>query len=226
MNLHMNSPLKVIDRGRRWGDNRCAMKRSKARLIAGLTAAGFLLLLPAAAQSANFWSEKMKEYDPIIQTVAAEHEIDADFIHAVIKAESAYNRWAISRAGAQGLMQLMPGTASIYGVKDVFDPEQNIRGGVKFLRVLLNLYDGDPKKTLAAYNAGQEAVKKYGGIPPYEETRTYIRRVMATFNGAPAAEDLRSPGRVGETDSDERSAAGRKTFRPRNFLKPPARGDP
>jgi len=181
----MNSPLKVIDRERLRGDYSLIMTRTKACLIAGLTAAGFLLLLPAAARSASFWSEKMKQYDSIIQSVAFEHGVNADFVHAVIKAESAYNRWAISRAGAQGLMQLMPATAAIYGVKDVFDPEQNIRGGVKFLEVLLKLYDGDPKKTLAAYNAGQEAVKKYGGIPPYEETRTYIQRVMATFH-APA----------------------------------------
>src|SRR4030042_5583260 len=104
------------------------------------------------------------KYDPLVKAIAAEHGLDADFVHAVIKAESAYNRYAVSEAGAQGLMQLMPATAAAYGVKDVFDPEENIRGGVKFLKVLLRLYDGNLKKTLAAYNAGQEAVKKYGGI--------------------------------------------------------------
>lgn len=144
----------------------------------------------------------MKEkYDPYIQTIAAEHGVDADFVHAVITAESAYNRYAISRAGAQGLMQLMPSTASAYGVKDVFDPEDNIRGGVKFLKTLLRLYNGNLKKTLAAYNAGQEAVKKYGGIPPYAETRTYISRVMASYQ---------APGAPGRTRIYEfRDASGR-----------------
>jgi len=158
------------------------MTRNAIRIAAGLTAAGFLfLLLPAAGYSANFWSRMKDKYDPFVETIAAEHSLDADFVHAVIKAESAYNRYAVSKAGAQGLMQLMPATAAAYGVKDVFDPEENIRGGVKFLKVLLKLYDGNLKKTLAAYNAGQEAVKKYGGIPPYAETQTYISRVLATY---------------------------------------------
>ncbi|MHB8054571.1 MAG: lytic transglycosylase domain-containing protein [Candidatus Aminicenantales bacterium] len=163
------------------------MTSLRLRLIAAFTAAGFLLLLfPAAAHSASFWSEKKKEYDAIIKTVSAEQGLEEDFVHAVIKAESAYNCWAISRAGAQGLMQLMPATAVTYGVKNVFDAEENIRGGVKFLKVLLKLYEGSKTRALAAYNAGQEAVKKYGGIPPYEETRTYIKRVMANYQAAPA----------------------------------------
>jgi len=150
-----------------------------------LTAAGFLLLLlPAAGNAAGLWSTKKTEYDQSIRNISAEYGVDSDFVHAVIKAESAYNRWAISKAGAQGLMQLMPATAAAYGVTDVFDPEDNIRGGVKFLKVLMKLYNGDHKKTLAAYNAGQEAVKKYGGIPPYAETRTYISRVMSTFHAS------------------------------------------
>ena len=157
------------------------MTSRATRIAAGLTAAGFLLLLlPAAGNSANFWSRMKDKYDPLVNTIAAEHGVDADFVHAVIKAESAYNKNAISKAGAQGLMQLMPATAVAYGVKDVFDAEDNIRGGVKFLKALLKLYDWNLKKTLAAYNAGQEAVKKYNGIPPYAETRTYISRVLAT----------------------------------------------
>jgi len=167
------------------------MSKAVVRIAAGWAVAGFLLLLlPAPGHSAGFRSRMKEKYDPYIQTIAAEHGVDADFVHAVITAESAYNRYAISRAGAQGLMQLMPSTASAYGVKDVFDPEDNIRGGVKFLKMLLRLYNGNLKKTLAAYNAGQEAVKKYGGIPPYAETRTYISRVMASYQ-APAA-----PGRT------------------------------
>ena len=183
----MNSPLKVIDPRRRLDDDNRVMSRYRTRRIAALTAAGFLLLLfPAAADAAGLWVKKKSDYDRIIQTVALEYGLDADFVHAVIKAESAYNRWAVSRAGAQGLMQLMPATAITYGVKDVWDPEQNIRGGVKFLKDLWRLYDGNVKKILAAYNAGQEAVKKYGGIPPYEETRTYINRVLAAYQAPPA----------------------------------------
>ena len=183
----MISPLKVIDPRRRRGDHNPIMFRYRMRLIAALTAAGFLLLLsPAAADAASLWTKKKNDYDRIVQNVALEYGLDADFVHAVIKAESAYNRWAVSRAGAQGLMQLMPATAVTYGVKDVWDPEQNIRGGVKFLKALWKLYDGNIKNILAAYNAGQEAVKKYGGIPPYQETRTYIKRVLATYQAPPA----------------------------------------
>jgi soluble lytic murein transglycosylase-like protein len=157
----------------------------KSRIAAGLTAAGLILLLPAAGYSAGFSARLKAQYDPLIQTISMEEGIKAEFVHAVIKAESAYNKNAISRAGAQGLMQLMPATAAAYGVKDVFDPEDNIRGGVKFLKVLLRLYNQDTKLALAAYNAGQEAVKKYGDVPPYPETKAYIKRVMSTFNAPP-----------------------------------------
>lgn len=183
----MKSPLKVIDPRWSGGDHNRVMSPHRIRLIAAMTAAGFFFLLsPAAADAASLWTRKKAEYDRIINNVALEHGLDADFIHAVIKAESAYNRWAVSRAGAQGLMQLMPATAVAYGVRDVWDPEQNIRGGVKFLKALWKLYDGNVKKILAAYNAGQEAVKKYGGIPPYVETRTYINRVLATYQAPPS----------------------------------------
>ncbi|MBM3310523.1 MAG: lytic transglycosylase domain-containing protein [Candidatus Aminicenantes bacterium] len=145
-----------------------------------LAAAPFLL-------SFSFRDKLRTTYDPAIRTISGRHGLDPQLVHAVIQAESAYNRWAVSSAGAQGLMQLMPSTASYYGVRDVFDIDQNIEGGVKFLRDLQELYrnEVDPvarlKKILAAYNAGQEAVKKYNGIPPYAETRAYIARVMSTY---------------------------------------------
>jgi soluble lytic murein transglycosylase-like protein len=120
-------------------------------------------------------------YDGIIDVVAKKYDLPSDLIHSIIRTESNYNSHAVSRKGAKGLMQLMPTTARIYGVKDVFDPVQNIEGGVKYLNDLVKLYKKNTKRVLAAYNAGQEAVKKYGGIPPYPETKNYIKKVMSIY---------------------------------------------
>jgi soluble lytic murein transglycosylase-like protein len=122
-----------------------------------------------------------KLYHPIVEKVSVKYRIDADLIHAIIRAESNYDRFAVSNKGAMGLMQLMPATAAQYGVKNVFDPSDNIEGGTRYLKDLVELYDGRTPLVLAAYNAGQEAVKKYKGIPPYPETRTYISRIQATY---------------------------------------------
>lgn len=123
-----------------------------------------------------------KPYDDIVQSVAQKNRVPAELVHSIIKAESNYDTWAISSKGAMGLMQLMPLTAKQYKVMNVFDPRQNIQGGVKYLVDLIKLYNGDTKHVLAAYNAGQEAIKKYGGIPPYRETKNYIKKVMAAYN--------------------------------------------
>ncbi|HYA48468.1 MAG TPA: lytic transglycosylase domain-containing protein [Burkholderiales bacterium] len=121
-------------------------------------------------------------YDPVVRQVAAAHRVPADLIHAIIRAESNYDNFALSEKGAMGLMQLMPETAAQYGVRNVFDAVQNIEGGAKYLKDLIQLYNGQTKLVLAAYNAGQEAVKRYGGrIPNYPETRAYIARVMAAY---------------------------------------------
>jgi soluble lytic murein transglycosylase-like protein len=127
-------------------------------------------------------SDLQRLYDPIVQRVARDHGLDAGFIHAVIRAESNYDPFALSEKGAMGLMQLMPDTATQYGVRNVFDPAQNIEGGARYLKDLMRLYNGTTDLVLAAYNAGQEAVRKYGSIPPYPETREYIKRVRATYN--------------------------------------------
>lgn len=126
-------------------------------------------------------SSSKKPYDEIVVSVAQEHRVPAELVHSIIKTESDYDTWAISSKGALGLMQLMPVTATQYKVMNVFDPRQNIQGGVKYLVDLIKLYDGDTQHVLAAYNAGQEAIKKYGGIPPYRETRNYIKKVMAAY---------------------------------------------
>ena len=108
--------------------------------------------------------------------------IDPDFIHSVVKAESGYNPAAVSPKGAQGLMQLMPSTASRLGVSNSLDPAANVDGGSRYLRELLVRYNGDAQKALAAYNAGPERVEKYNGVPPYRETRGYVARVINDFN--------------------------------------------
>jgi soluble lytic murein transglycosylase-like protein len=111
-----------------------------------------------------------------------EHNLDVDLLASLVKAESGGNAHAVSSAGAQGLMQLMPGTATDLGVKDRFEPTQNVRGGTTYLDALLTRYHDNLSLALAAYNAGPEAVDKYHGIPPYHETRAYVARVIHEFN--------------------------------------------
>jgi len=122
------------------------------------------------------------EYDKIISKAANKFNLDVALIKAVIKAESNFNHQAVSSKGAKGLMQLMPQTANALNVEDVFHPENNIEGGARYLRYLLNLYRGNLTLALAAYNAGEGAVAKYNyNIPPYRETQTYVKRVLAFY---------------------------------------------
>ncbi len=123
----------------------------------------------------------MAEYGPLIQKTSQKYKVDYSLVKAVIKAESNFNHKAVSPKGAQGLMQLMPKTASTLQVKDSFEPASNIEGGVRYLKYLMNIYNGHLPLALAAYNAGEKAVAKYGGIPPYNETRSYVKRVMALY---------------------------------------------
>jgi hypothetical protein len=123
-----------------------------------------------------------KSTDQIVREASETHGVDSDFIHSVIQQESAGNPHAVSRTGARGLMQLMPGTAAQLGVEDSFSPEQNVHGGARYLRELLERYHGDAIKALAAYNAGPGAVDRYRGVPPYRETRAYVRRVVREYN--------------------------------------------
>lgn len=120
-----------------------------------------------------------KEFDPIINSCALEYGVDKTLVKAVIQAESGYNPNAVSRKGATGLMQLMPKTAQGLKVSNSFDPSENIRGGVRYLRFLLDTFKGDESLALAAYNAGLSRVAQYGGIPPYEETRNYVGKVLS-----------------------------------------------
>lgn len=120
---------------------------------------------------------KTTDFGPQIRAAIARHPVDEALVRAVIQAESAYNPYALSKAGARGLMQLMPGTAAEYGVSDSYDAQQNINGGVAYLRFLLDMFDGDIKLVSAAYNAGQNNVLKYAGVPPFAETQVYVQRV-------------------------------------------------
>jgi soluble lytic murein transglycosylase-like protein len=123
-------------------------------------------------------------FGQLISQAAEKYGVDADLIEAVIQAESNFDVDAVSSAGAQGLMQLMPATARSLGVTNAFDPAQNINGGVKLLSQLLNQYDGNVKLALAAYNAGPGAVAKYNGIPPYKETQKYVSRVLDFYQSS------------------------------------------
>ena len=117
-------------------------------------------------------------YDRLILRTATAHQVDAALVKAVMHIESAFNPHAVSHKGAQGLMQLMPGTAQRYGAEDMFDPVQNVRAGVMYLKDLQKMFKNNTRLVLAAYNAGENAVLRYKGIPPYDETQDYVRKVM------------------------------------------------
>lgn len=124
-------------------------------------------------------SARIGQWDELIDDASAKYGVDRELIAAVIAQESGGNRFAVSRAGAKGLMQLMDGTAKRLGVTSSYDPNQNIDGGVRYLRQMLDRFDGNEQLALASYNAGPGAVEKYNGIPPYRETRNYVRSVLA-----------------------------------------------
>ena len=122
------------------------------------------------------------DLNEVIKTASGTYRLDPDLVNSVIRAESGFNVRAVSPKGAQGLMQLMPRTASDLGVRNAFDPRANVDGGTRYLRELLERYDFDLIKALAAYNAGPQRVEQYGGVPPYYETKAYVARIVRDFN--------------------------------------------
>ena len=131
----------------------------------------------------------------VVNAAAARNNLDPALVQAVIQTESNWNPYAVSRKGAFGLMQLIPSTAERYGVGDVFDPVQNVNGGTRYLRDLLDRFHGDLKKSLAAYNAGEDAVQRFGGVPKYPETRAYVRKVTTTYfrSGSSGTPEIGAP---------------------------------
>jgi soluble lytic murein transglycosylase-like protein len=132
-----------------------------------------------------------EEIDGLLEQTASRFKVDPDLVRAIVRVESDYDPKAVSRKGAMGLMQLVPATAQRFGVENPFDPKQNLEGGVNYLKYLLELFRGDLGLSLAAYNAGEHSVQRYGGIPAFAETRDYVRKVKNLYQtgeaSAPAA---------------------------------------
>jgi soluble lytic murein transglycosylase-like protein len=126
-----------------------------------------------------------QEIDAVIEQAAARHKVDPNLVRAVVKVESNFNPWAVSKKGAMGLMQLMPATARKLNVNHPFDPQENVDAGVRHLRTLLDNFGGDVSLSLAAYNAGETAVIQHAGIPNFSETRNYVRQITSRYWGGP-----------------------------------------
>ncbi len=138
--------------------------------------------------------QRPQKLEDVIASISDRHHLDPDLVNSVIHAESGFNSHAISPKGARGLMQLMPQTASQLGVTNPFDPSANVEGGTRYLRELLERYNFDVIKALAAYNAGPQRVEQYRGVPPYYETRAYVARIVRDYNRKKLAEQKASAG--------------------------------
>ena len=130
----------------------------------------------------NSLEDRAKDHEPVIRQYSDLYGVDKKLIKAIIMVESCFDRYAVSRVGAKGLMQLMPGTADLMGVYNVFNAKDNIKGGTRYFRQMLELFEYDVELALAAYNAGPKAVQKYKGIPPYSETQKYVKKVIKYYN--------------------------------------------
>lgn len=175
-----------------------------------LTPTAEAVAVPSATLPVQGRSAKLNQADlgEMLAKAGQEHNLDVDLLASIVKAESGGNTRAVSRAGARGLMQLMPKTASGLGVEDSFKPEQNVRGGSTYLDELLKRYDNKLALALAAYNAGPGAVDKYHGIPPYHETQAYVARVIHEFNRRVLAREAQARQAMASA-STQQAKAGR-----------------
>jgi len=159
-----------------------------------------------AAQTTDGLAGQMPAWlNTMIDAISANHQVDPALVRAVMKTESNFNRWAVSNKGALGLMQLIPSTGRRYGVRDFFDPQQNIDGGVRYLKFLLEKFKGNLDLSLAAYNAGENLVERLGRIPPIAETANYVQRVRAIYKSkfAPAVVASAPPAMMAATSEPE-----------------------
>jgi soluble lytic murein transglycosylase-like protein len=167
---------------------------------------------PNAVQNAKagtlaFPARPVADLNQVVNDASDRYRLDPDLVTSVIKAESAFNARAVSPKGARGLMQLMPGTASQLGVPNAFDPQANVEGGTKYLRELLERYNFDLVKALAAYNAGPEKVERFGGVPPYYETRAYVARIVKDFNKKKVAQQKAAGAKKPAADANAKTRA-------------------
>jgi soluble lytic murein transglycosylase-like protein len=163
-----------------WADRIYRCEKNGVMLFTNVpTECGYPLLLRGMGRNGG---ASAQEFEGAIASAAERHGVDARLVRAIIKVESDFNSRARSYKGAQGLMQLMPDTARLHNVANAYDPTENIDGGVRHLRLLLDQYSGDLQLTLAAYNAGIKAVEKHRGVPPFSETKEYIRRVLSYYS--------------------------------------------
>src|SRR5579859_5700002 len=164
-----------------------------------LTASGFA--------SSGFPGLPKADLTDLVNEASGRYRLDPDLVNSVIRAESGFNVRAVSPKGAQGLMQLMPRTASQLGVQNAFDPQANVEGGARYLRELLERYNFDLIKALAAYNAGPQRVEQYGGVPPYYETRAYVARIVRDFNKKKLAAKTTAPAATQKKSSSNLTTA-------------------
>ena len=160
------------------GENRKAATMLKVLKVGGKPKGKASCPLDTGTRLASRRHPASGEIARMVRDMAPRYQLDPNLVLAVVEAESGFNPKALSPKNAQGLMQLIPATAQRFGVADVWDPEQNLRGGMAYLRWLLDYFEGDVKLALAGYNAGEKAVDRHGGVPPYQETQAYVKRIM------------------------------------------------